>query len=787
MKYAALMRLPLLVLAVALPSALGLSSPSVMNLAAAAALAALLPQAAVAALGPSPGQQAAFGFDAPSEETRYFDQKLTHFDSAVTATWKQAYYVNDDHYEGGAAPIFLYIGGEGPQNAVTSNFLTDVLARFGALLIAVEHRYYGCGNVNHMRDNNVSSCPYSTPEQPFNAHLKHLSSREALADLAYIHDAAPELLGVAADARWIGVGGSYPGMLAAFLRATYPDKFFMSVASSAPVHGVLDMTSFEDIKGLTAYTMDVEGVRASPACAQAIKDGHAEVHRKLFGGANTTSGREELVSLFPGSLPQVSYLDDETNRRTFAGCGVAFFPAQSNDPQCRRVGARVCISEICELMTDPATIAAGQTPIQRLANLSAIQRAAGGPGGGGGGAGPKELDTGCEMDWETPNPGVAAGDINYWGYQTCTEFGFYQTCEAGSKCMYTEGIISFDGTPGSRATQVTHKPNDFCQAQFGLSSSTTNASINDSNAHYMGLLADASRIIWVNGDVDPWHLQSNLKGDTAKLQPSIFPVKGAHHCAWMSATHKTDQRSLVEARAQIFETVEAWLKIEPAKSTAAPPPKPTTLLRDVETPLYFDQAFDHFNAEGPSGTWRQRYYVNTTYYTPPADGEPAAPLFFIPGGEWSVTPTKGILYGMAHDLAREHGGLMAIVEHRFYGASLPFGPTESFVASPDRIGLLTVEQAMADYAAIITSIQAEHKMVGAPVVSLGGSYSGKLSAYMRLKYPFIVSIALAASAPIYLDSVGLTDPYAYYEVVENATAKISPTCPAAVRHGSGGI
>ena len=211
------------------------------------------------------------------------------------------------------------------------------------------------------------------------------------------------------------------------------------------------------------------------------------------------------------------------------------------------------------------------------------------------------------------------------------------------------------------------------------------------------------------------------------------------------------------------------------------------LLRDVENPLYFDQTFDHFNDEGPPGTWHQRYYVNTTYYTSPADGEPAAPLFFIPGGEWSVTPTKGILYGMAHDLAREHGGLMAIVEHRFYGASLPFGPTESFVASPDRIGLLTVEQAMADYAAIITSIQAEHKMVGAPVVSLGGSYSGKLSAYMRLKYPFIVSIALAASAPIYLDSVGLTDPYAYYEVVENATAKISPTCPAAVRHGSGEV
>ena len=88
---------------------------------------------------------------------------------------------------------------------------------------------------------------------------------------------------------------------------------------------------------------------------------------------------------------------------------------------------------------------------------------------------------------------------------------------------------------------------------------------------------------------------------------------------------------------------------------------------------------------------------------------------------------------MAHDLAREHNGLMAIVEHRFYGGSLPFGPVDSFAARPDRIGLLTIEQAMADYAAVIQSIQKEHGMVGAPVVSLGGSYSGKLSAYSKCR------------------------------------------------------
>ena len=85
-------------------------------------------------------------------------------------------------------------------------------------------------------------------------------------------------------------------------------------------------------------------------------------------------------------------------------------------------------------------------------------------------------------------------------------------------------------------------------------------------------------------------------------------------------------------------------------------------LGDNETTRYFNQTFDHFNAETKSGTWKQRYYVNATFFK----RSNHTPLFFIPGGEWSVGPTKGVLYGMAHELAEQHGGLMAIAEHRFH-------------------------------------------------------------------------------------------------------------------------
>lgn len=262
------------------------------------------------------------------------------------------------------------------------------------------------------------------------------------------------------------------------------------MASSAPVHGVLDMQSFEDVKA-SAYAMDTEGVRGSQACAAAISKGHEEVRRML--GQGEGGGHAKLRKLFPLSIPTSKFLSNATNRRTFAGCGVANFPAQSNDPGCS--GAGCGITQICSIMENASL----GTPLVRLAHLTAAQRNATNNTG---------IVTGCEMDWEMP-PGALFGPIppgfkNYWGYQTCNEFGFYQTCENETSCMYTKGLIGFSSDP----LKGTHQPNDFCKEQFGMSTQATKTRIAKVNNIYQKRVAQATRIIWVNGDVDPWHRQS---------------------------------------------------------------------------------------------------------------------------------------------------------------------------------------------------------------------------------------------------------------------------------------
>ena len=54
---------------------------------------------------------------------------------------------------------------------------------------------------------------------------------------------------------------------------------------------------------------------------------------------------------------------------------------------------------------------------------------------------------------------------------------------------------------------------------------------------------------------------------------------------------------------------------------------------------------------------------------------------------------------------------------------------------------------MIDYINLIKFIRTEYPMIDQTVV-FGGSYGGMLAAWMRMKYPNVVDVAVASSAPV---------------------------------------
>ncbi|KAK6196060.1 hypothetical protein SNE40_001356 [Patella caerulea] len=188
---------------------------------------------------------------------------------------------------------------------------------------------------------------------------------------------------------------------------------------------------------------------------------------------------------------------------------------------------------------------------------------------------------------------------------------------------------------------------------------------------------------------------------------------------------------------------------------------------------YFDQTIDHFNfVSYGQKTFKQRYLLQDKWF----DAVNKGPIFFYTGNEGSITSFWNNT-GFVFDIAPQFGALVVFAEHRFYGKSMPFG-ADSFKGN--NIGLLTIEQALADYAVLINKIKKTYKATKSPVITFGGSYGGMLSAYMRFKYPNLVDGAIAASAPIYLMSK-VIDPSQFFVRVTSDFKQSNPICSANIR------
>jgi serine protease 16 len=166
-------------------------------------------------------------YDTVSE--RVVVQSVDHFDVHNNATFKQRYFVDKSHWSmADNAPVFMCVGGEGPPldksvlvSSVHCNEMVEVADKYGALLVSLEHRYYGTSMPN-LGD-------YSTE------NMKYLSSEQALEDIAHFHAHISKEYSLTSSNRWVTFGGSYPGMMAAMARLRFPHLFFASVSSSSPL------------------------------------------------------------------------------------------------------------------------------------------------------------------------------------------------------------------------------------------------------------------------------------------------------------------------------------------------------------------------------------------------------------------------------------------------------------------------------------------------------------------------------------------------------------------------
>ncbi|GMR41917.1 hypothetical protein PMAYCL1PPCAC_12112 [Pristionchus mayeri] len=162
----------------------------------------------------------------------------------------------------------------------------------------------------------------------------------------------------------------------------------------------------------------------------------------------------------------------------------------------------------------------------------------------------------------------------------------------------------------------------------------------------------------------------------------------------------------------------------------------------------FETRLDNFDFTNLN-TFNIRYLVNMDSYST------GGPIFFYTGNEGQIEEFANAT-GLMWDLAGTFKAAVVLAEHRYYGDSQPYGDYDKSYASADTLAYLSSEQALADYAALLTWLKNGEKDPKKPVsfsadtkvIAFGGSYGGMLSAWFRMKYPHVVDGAYASSAPV---------------------------------------
>ncbi|TWU70471.1 hypothetical protein ED733_000543 [Metarhizium rileyi] len=178
-----------------------------------------------------------------------FTMPVDHFDSSNRDTFQNRYFVNDTYYKPGGPVIFFDVGESSLSPTMVAEFLAEhnmtsaplrLAAKTNGLVIGWEHRYYGFSRPVPMNDTSglprdeLEGYRYLTIEQGLQdtAYFANNFNKTTLSSNSNVKDTAN--LGPS-QTPWIFLGGSYAGMRAAWARAKYPEVFYASWSSSAPL------------------------------------------------------------------------------------------------------------------------------------------------------------------------------------------------------------------------------------------------------------------------------------------------------------------------------------------------------------------------------------------------------------------------------------------------------------------------------------------------------------------------------------------------------------------------
>ncbi|KAI9504255.1 hypothetical protein GGI25_002492 [Coemansia spiralis] len=437
----------------------------------------------------------------------YFNQNVDHF-GTNSSTFKQRFYINTNNYTPGG-PIYLFNSGETPASPsyLFAGEPYTLAKATGGMLIIMEHRYYGV------------SYPVSDMSGP---SMQYLTLENALEDIAnFIRNArdfvrASTGTTISPQSKWILTGGSYSANIAVWMRMFYPDLVFAAYASSAPLLASTDFYQYDQVVG--------RALPCAPQIANAIEvlDSILDYkNRALIDNWKKAFGLEVLANDadFAGALT-----DQMSNTVQY------YMPPAKGSNGTDAIGA------LCGWFDRSYN-----HPLQNLADMTAAYIRNNG------------IDpTTAYSSGSGANNYELYQDGRSWFYQTCAQFGFWQTAPPAPLRRLRSKYVTASWQSGP------------CKEFFGENITGT-PDVAAFNKKYRGLLPNVTRVVFVNGMLDPWSqlsvaVDSSISRKVINQGENVIitMLRASHVTDFYFSSSRTDFGVDV-ARARILEAIKGFL------------------------------------------------------------------------------------------------------------------------------------------------------------------------------------------------------------------------------------
>lgn len=444
-------------------------------------------------------------------QTHWLEQPCDHNDFSSSApTFRQRFLVNDTWWRPGG-PVLIYTGNEAPITAFVGSvgFQWVLAEELGAMVVFAEHRFYG----------ESATAPGSCGNSP-NAPFRYLSTSAALHDFARLIDHLRQSFG-AAESTVVAIGGSYGGMLAAWLRAKFPHLVDGALASSAPV--VLG----DEARPEAVYDI----ISSNFECAAEIGD----VFRSVLPLFADVAGRSHIANAF-----SLCAAPEQVDVSPFVGLLQKAFMgmAERDYPYAVNLVANPAAEACRRFRQEGGGVEGLAAAVSVTPDLDVAQQ----PGGC--------VDLmALAPSFEATMPGLLAGG---WVYQRCSDIlipyaagpsaPLFLSCDEfkpncwnltsfSSWCADNSGVL-----PQPRSAEVAFGGRRL--AQHGL-----------------------SRVVFTNGGLDPWRAGGLVAADIPADAVDVVAVEmagGAHHLELMTP-NPADPPDIVAGRDLQRRYLRKWI------------------------------------------------------------------------------------------------------------------------------------------------------------------------------------------------------------------------------------